>query len=133
MSKKIIDYEAINQGPLYVADKYRKPGYHYQFVGDLPGQIEMYQRYGFEIVHDEDIKVGDNHASSGTPIGSPVTVKSKCGQTLYWMAIEDELFEQLQAYRNGQANRQLEAMGRIEGIPQEHQIGDITITKKKFK
>lgn len=129
MSKKIIDYSLVTQGPMQVDPKYLKPGYHYVFVGDLPGQIEQYERYGYEIVK-ENISPGDNVASKSTHVGSAVVVSSKCGQKMHLMAIEDELYEQFEAHKKKMADNQMMSLNQVQGIPSDHLTGSVKMGSK---
>ena len=128
------DYGLMSGGPLYVSPEHFKPGFHYQFVSDQPGQIEMYKRWGFEPVI-ADHNVGDNTARSTTKFGSAITVQSKCGQLLVFMACPQEKFDKLMAFRAKQSKDRTSALGKIEGIPdhlqqfQGQNLGGLKITK----
>lgn len=124
MSKKKLDFSIRNNGPCYIDPSIKKPGYHYILVGDLPGQIEMYQRWGFEIVKG-DVATGSNHASENTALGSSVTIKSKCGQTMYLMASDDEDYQQFQGSLHDLTKQKLQSLGHLDGVPENSQIGDV--------
>ena len=129
MSKKI-DFSLQSMGPLAFAEKHKLPGYEYCWVGDVPGQVEQYERWGYEIVKDKTIHVGDKKASDSSSLGSAVTVKSKCGQTMYLMAVEDAIFKQRQEFNQSLSKAKLEGLGHIDGIPTSNQYGSITTSYK---
>lgn len=130
-----IDYELVSTGPLYFDPKHLKSGYVPAFVSDKPGEIEMYKRWGYEIVID-DFKVGQTHASTTSRFGSAVTVQSKCGQLLVLMVIKEEQHKKLMAFRQKKNNERNSALGKIEGVPEEFQelfgesIGEYKITRR---
>lgn len=132
MTKKVIDFSVINAGPLSIDPRHKKPGFDYMWVGDLPGQLAYYQRLGFEIVKDEAIDAGDNHAANASKIGSAVTVKSKDGQTMYLMAVESDIYQQLLEYRNKVAAERLKSVGRLSDTPEHLQIGEVKYGKTKL-
>lgn len=130
-----IDYDLVCSGPLYVDPRHIKPGYVPAFVSDKPGEIEMYKRFGYEVVVD-DFRVGDQTASSSSRFGSAVTVQSKCGQLLVLMVIKEELHKKLSDYRESKNRERTASLGSIEGVPKEYQtfngqpIGEYKITKR---
>lgn len=128
MSDKEINYELLMSGPLFVDEKYKKPGFKYAFVADRPGEIETYTRWGYEVVKDE-IEVGEKtkKPSQSNKFGAAVTVQSKCGATLVFMAITDELHEKLMKYREGKGKQLMGSLGKIENVPEDNQYGSIKI------
>jgi hypothetical protein len=121
-----IDYSLGTSGPLYINPEHIKPGYHYCFVSNKPGEIEMYKRRGYEVVQG-DYKVGDQVASSSTMYGSAVTVQSKCGQLLVLMAITDEKYDRFEAFKDKQAKEREQALGHVEGIPENNTYGTVRL------
>lgn len=131
-----IDYDLVTSGPLYFDPKLIRPGYMPFFVADTGGNIEMYKRWGYEIVTD-DFNVGSNHASTTTRFGSAVTVQSKCGILLVLMAIKKELHDKLMAHREKKNSERTKALGHIDGIPDKYQqvdgkpISHVVISNRK--
>lgn len=131
-----IDYDLVSSGPLYFDKRNIAPGYTTCFVADEPGQVEMYKRWGYDVVIDK-FRVGDERASTTTRFGSAVTVQSKCGRLLVLMAIRDDLHAKLMAYRESKNKERDKAMlGKIDGISDYHQtfqgeaMGEYKITRK---
>lgn len=115
-----VNYDLIASGPLYVDPRHAKPGYHHTFVSDKPGEIEMYKRWGYEVVVDNFV-VGGQNAATSTRFGSAVTVQSKCGQLLVYMAITDEKFAKLQDHQHKKNKEREASLGMISGIPSANQ------------
>lgn len=117
-----IDYDLVSSGPLYFDPRHIKPGYVPCFVSDLPGNIEMYKRWGYNVVIDE-FKVGSTLASTTSQFGSAVTVQSKCGQLLVLMAIKKELHDKLMKHRERKNAERTSALmsGKIEGVDERYQ------------
>lgn len=126
---KDIDYSLQNLGPHYVDPKYLKQGFHYGLVGNLPGQIEYYTRLGYEVVKDDDVKIGQEKPNASHSIGAAVTVQSKCGQLMVLMRLPNELKEKLDQHINSLVEAKSISMSSVQGIPQENQYGKVTITK----
>jgi hypothetical protein len=129
---KDIDYTIQNVGPHYIDPKFKKPGFFYCLVGNLPGQVEYYQRLGYEVVKDEDIKIGQEKPSNSHALGAAVTVQSKCGQLMVLMKLPNELKEKLDKHIENAVKEKNASMGHISGIPIEHQYGDIIYDKNKL-
>jgi hypothetical protein len=115
-----VNYDLIASGPLYVDPRHAQPGHHHTFVSDKPGEIEMYKRWGYEVVID-NFAVGGQNAATSTRFGSAVTVQSKCGQLLVYMAIPDAKYAKLQAHQRKKNQERESALGIIQGVSREHQ------------
>jgi hypothetical protein len=126
-----IDYSVYNQGPLFIDPKHKKSGFEYCLVSNKPGEIEMYQRWGYNVVQDDNIEVGKEVASKSNPLGSVVSVQSKCGQLLILMAISKELHARLTAYRENEVKKTSASIGHIDGIPDGHQYGSVTVSNNR--
>lgn len=132
MSEKYqdIDYSLINSGPHYIDPKHKQLGYFYCLVGNIPGQIESYQRLGYEVVKDDDIKVGQEKPSASHALGSAVTVQSKCGQLMVLMKLPFELKEKLDKYTESVIQQKNDSMGQVAGIPSSDLYGDVKFVNK---
>lgn len=129
-----IDYDLVDSGPLYVPEKYKQAGFQYCYVSDKPGELEMYQRFGYEVVKDdgeESIQV-KSKPNRSTPHGAAVTVQSKCGQLLVLMKISQPLFEKFQEHKHKKIAATAAAMGQIDGVPLEYQVGEISSKINKY-
>ncbi len=132
-----IDYDLVSSGPLYFDQRNLAPGYVPCFVSNKPGEIEMYKRWGYEVVID-NFRVGDDVASRTSQFGSAVTVQSKCGQLLVLMAISEKQHGKLMAHRERKNKEHNAAMlgGKIDGVSEHYQahngeeLGGLKITKK---
>ncbi len=118
-------------GPLYISPKHKKPGFHYCLPTTEPGQIEYFQRLGYEVVKDE-ISIGDQKASDSSPLGSAVTVQSKDGMVHVLMACTEERFEQIEAVKYKIGRDRMKALGHLDGVSANHTYGDISIGNKKL-
>ncbi len=120
----------VQGGPLYLDKSKLDPNYMYKFVSDSPGSIEHEKRLGYFFVN-EDLTVGDQRASDASGIGSTTQVKSKCGQTLYLMAIHLDDYTLLQEVISDRNKRVEESLGHIEGIkPADMITGNVSIGTK---
>lgn len=129
LSIKDIDYSLINEGPLYVPETLKKPGFVYEFVGDLPGQIQKYKNWGYEVVNDEESAERQDVPSRSSKFGTAYTVQSKCGQTMVLMTIPKVLHEKLMKYRQTKVEEQTRGMKRLEGVSDQYQCGEIKFGK----
>jgi hypothetical protein len=127
-----IDYSVHNTGPLFIDPKHKKAGFQYCLVSNKPGELEQYQRWGYETVQDESIEVGQDHASKSSAHGSAVTIQSKCGQLLVLMAIEQDLYDALQKYRAAEVRKTEASIGKIEGVPDHLMTGKVTLDNNSF-
>lgn len=113
-----IDYSIQTLGPHYVDQKYFKPGYVYKLVGNLPGQIEKYEKLGHQIVKDE-VRVGSEKPNQPHSHSSAVTVQSRCGQTMYLMSIPVELQAKLDKFVEGVRDKNSLSVGDL-GSPTQY-------------
>lgn len=117
-----IDYDILDSGPLALDPSVKKPGYVYQFVADRGNDIRQYQKSGYDIVIDDDIKVGSQQAATSTRFGSAVTVQSKCGALLVLMAITEANFNNFENYKFRKQQTNLASINKgIQGVPEEFQ------------
>lgn len=128
---KEIDYTIYDQGPCYIDPSLKKPGFEYFLVSNDAGLLQTYQRWGFEVVKEDDFDVGHNNAAKSSMLGGAVTVQSKCGRTLVLMSIETELHKRLQAHRESVAKKPMDSIGQIDGVDTANQYGAITFKQDK--
>lgn len=125
--KKDIDYSVVYAGPLHVPQEYLNPGFVHQLVSDKPGEIAMYQAWGYEIVLTDDIPEIEKKPSQSSRFGAAYTIQSKCGQTLVLMKISKELHGKLMAFRDSQNKAVRSALGHIDNVPEELAVGKLTV------
>lgn len=122
----------VQGGPLFIDKSKLDPNYHYIFAGDQPGTIEHYKHLGYEFVTD-NLHPGDHRASDAEGIGSGTKVKSKCGQTLYLMALHLDDYKILAEVIEDRNKSVANSLGHINGIAVKDQItGNVTVGNKTF-
>lgn len=89
--------------------KGKDPAYVYRIVNDVDDRITQFQEGGYEIVQDEAVKVGDARASAGTPVGTAKNMSVGRGTKAYVMRIKREWYEEDQANKQGNVDRQEQA------------------------
>lgn len=52
---------------------FKDPNYFYRWVKDFPGRIQRFENAGYEIVVDQNARVGQRTVDSGSRLGSAVT------------------------------------------------------------
>lgn len=125
------DFNLAVLGPHYIDPKYLQIGFCYGLVGNLPGQIEYYQRLGYEVVKDEDIDIGQDKPNKSSSFGSAVTVQSKCGQTMVLMRIPTDLKKKIDARVTARIKEKNASLGHVDGIPLSSQYGEIQFLNNK--
>lgn len=118
-------------GPLYVDPSKLKPGLHYILPITIPGQIEYYERLGYEVVKEE-IEVGDKKASHSSPLGAAVTINSKDGLVHVLMACTIERFEEIEAVKHKMGKDKMKSIGHVDGVGAVHTIGSVKFGSKNL-
>lgn len=129
-----IDYSAIfHGGPLYVAPKHMKPGFKYALPTNRPGEIEYFKRLGYEIVKDDsgEVTTGSDKPSVASPLGTAVTIQSKCGVLHVLMEIPEELHAKFMKFMAEKNKQQMGALGHVSDIPAHLQYGGVTFDNKR--
>ncbi len=119
-------------GRLYIDDKYKEDGYVYRIVdADRPGRVQLLEKKGYEVVHNEDLTVGQNTANNSSKVSSAVTME--LGTTRHvqgiLMRIPKELYDRRQQMKELK-NKELDTQQSQTGIPT--QFGEITIGNQKI-
>lgn len=130
---KDIDYSTVVlNGPLYVDPKYYKPGFKYCLPTNRPGEIAYFQRLGWEVVKDDsgDVCTGLDKPSQSSPLGTAVTIASKCGATHVLMEIPEELHAKFMKFMSDKNNQRMAALGHVDGIAPNLQYGSVDIQHK---
>lgn len=71
--------------------------YEYRIVNDSGDRIQSFLDAGYEIVRDEDVKVGDKRVNKATPEGSAAQLSVGQGQKAFVMRIRKEWYQEDQA------------------------------------
>jgi len=75
----------------------KEPGFEYRVVNDDGDRISQFEEMGYEIVKDQNIKVGDRRIASPTKEGSPVQVSVGNGMKAFVMRIPKDWYDEDQA------------------------------------
>lgn len=75
----------------------KEPGFEYRIVNDDGDRISQFEEMGYEIVKDQNIKVGDRRIASPTKEGSPVQVSVGNGMKAFVMRIPKDWYDEDQA------------------------------------
>ena len=119
------------QGPLYVDEKYKKPGYVLEWTNDVPGNISRKERLGFKIVQDESIRVGDEKPNQAHRLGSAVICMWKNTIPMVLMEIDEQRYRAIQIVKRERVQLTEKSMGRVENVPTDYTYGEVTGHKGK--
>lgn len=75
----------------------KEPGFEYRVVNDDGDRISQFEEMGYEVVRDQNIKVGDRRIASPTKEGSPVQVSVGNGMKAFVMRIPKDWYDEDQA------------------------------------
>lgn len=75
----------------------KEPGFEYRIVNDDGDRISQFEEMGYEVVKDQNIKVGDRRIANPTKEGSPIQVSVGGGTKAYLMRISKEWYDEDQA------------------------------------
>lgn len=73
--------------------KGKEPGFEYRIVKDVPGRVDMFHEFGYEIVTDK-VEIGDKRVGVPGQEGSPVKVDLRGGQIGYLMRQRKEWYDE---------------------------------------
>lgn len=106
---------------LTISDDLKDPNYVYRFVSDEPGNIDRYQRAGYEFVEDPNIEVGDDgmDPDHGQPIDRTISVaagrtRTQLNGRLYLMRIRKEYYEEDMEAKRAERDETKRAMFRAD-------------------
>jgi predicted SPOUT superfamily RNA methylase MTH1 len=102
-----------------------EPGYRYRIVNDMEDRVEELREFGYEIVMDKEVSVGDRKVAVPTSEGTPVRVSVGGGMKGYVMRIKNELFEENRAAHDALVDSTEKQM--IKDAKKKADYGDITI------
>lgn len=75
----------------------KEPGFEYRVVNDTGDRVSQFEEMGYEIVRDQNIKVGERRIANPTKEGSPVQISVGGGAKAFLMRIPDEYYKEDQA------------------------------------
>jgi len=90
----------------------KEPGYEYRIVNDVGDRVASMQERGYEIVTDQNVKVGDRRVANPVQEGSPVMASVGNGIKGYVMRIKKEWFDEDQATKAQETNALEESIKR---------------------
>jgi len=68
----------------------KDPDFEYRIVNDAGDRVAQFEERGYEVVTDNNIRVGDRRIANPTKEGSPVQISVGGGQKAYLMRIKKE-------------------------------------------
>lgn len=102
----------------------QEEGYHYHWINDLPGRLELAEASGYQFVLREDVQlqpgVTPRNSDSGSKV-SQIVGRGEDGQPLraYLMRIPQEMYEESQAFVQAQLDKTENAIRRGRTTGQE--------------
>lgn len=68
----------------------KDPNFEYRIVNDTGDRVAQFEERGYEVVSDNNIKVGDRRIANPTKEGSPIQISVGGGQKAFLMRIKKE-------------------------------------------
>lgn len=96
----------------------QREGYVRRFVNDTSDRVEQFLNYGWNIVMDEELEVGDPRVGKSRSVGSPVTKDVGLGVTAVLMEIPKEIYDSRQRAKSekiAEGERAMALQSRREG------------------
>ncbi len=96
----------------------KDPNYSYRIVNDVDDRINEFLERGYEVVTDEDVKVGDKRVAKPTQSGSAVELSVGGGTKAFLMRIKKEWYDEDQeakAAKTTEIENQMKADARKDG------------------
>ena len=93
----------------------KDPGYVYRVVNDTGDRVAQMESIGYEIVQDQNIRVGDRRVANPTKEGSPVKVSVGGGIQGYVMRIKKDFYEEDQSAKQDYLNKLEESLKPTKG------------------
>lgn len=93
----------------------KEPGYEYRVVNDVGDRIAQFESDGWEVVQDQNIKVGDRRVANPTKEGSPIRVSVGNGQQAYVMRMREDWFKENQQDKSSAIDEMEKGMKREAG------------------
>lgn len=81
----------------------KDPNYEYYIVTDKDDRVRRFEEYGWEVVRDKEITIGESRISKPTDNDTVRTVSLGGGETGVLMKIQKELWEEDQLAKNKRA------------------------------
>lgn len=114
----------------------RDPNYHYRWVINDPDRVAKFKDGWYEIVQDENLKVGDRKVDTSAGTSSVVETRAGAGRKFVLMRLPKELWEedqrekqrqvdlseaemQREAKRERYGELNIDRSGRVDGAPRD--------------
>jgi hypothetical protein len=115
-----------NMGPLYLDEKFKKPGYRQRLVNVEPGNIQKRELEGYRPISGRFGQVGNGAVDTSHSVSSllEVEVGRRASATAIWMEISEEDALILDEIRDEKAREQASMIYKSD-IPDNVRIGNI--------
>lgn len=109
--------------------KHKKEGMVYRWFNDVENRVEKAKRAGWEIVTNEDLRIGERSVDESTHSGTgPISKKVGLGVVAYLMQIPQEYYEEDQASKQAEITEK-EATMRSDALSERY--GKLEIGRKQ--
>lgn len=105
----------------------KDPAYEYRVVNDDGDRISQFEEMGYEIVKDQNIRVGDRRVNNPTKEGSPVQASVGNGMKAYVMRIKKDWYEEDQAAKAAKIDET--EKGMLREAREKSDYGKINLSK----
>lgn len=105
----------------------KDPAYEYRVVNDDGDRISQFEEMGYEIVKDQNIRVGDRRINNPTKEGSPIQASVGGGMKAYVMRIKRDWYEEDQAAKAAKIDET--EKGMVREAREKSDYGKITLSK----
>lgn len=105
----------------------KEPGYEYRFVNDIGDRVQEFLDNGWEVVKQEDVRIGDKRL--GTPSGAEGSVATAAvgrGTQAYLLRIREEWYKEDQEAKQDHVDR-TEAATKEKAL--DGTYGELKITR----
>jgi hypothetical protein len=103
----------------------KDPDFEYRIVNDAGDRVAQFEERGYEVVTDNNIKVGDRRIANPTKEGSPVQISVGGGSKAYLMRIKKEWAAEDRAARDRMVDETEKAM--LKDTKESADYGKITV------
>ncbi len=103
----------------------KDPDFEYRIVNDAGDRVAQFEERGYEVVTDNNIKVGDRRIANPTKEGSPVQISVGGGSKAYLMRIKKEWAAEDRAARDRMVDETEKAM--LRDTKESADYGKITV------
>jgi len=104
----------------------KDPDFEYRIVNDAGDRVAQFEERGYEVVTDNNIKVGDRRIANPTKEGSPVQISVGGGSKAYLMRIKKEWAAEDRKARDELVNETERAM--LKDTKESADYGKVTVS-----